>query len=106
MIAKPCIPVGYGSLKVHTSGFYPFLVKEVLSGWSCFPIRKKAKKLWMATTHSLIWAIWKERNRVVFEDVAFSPNRMKLSFVSVLISWAGLVPNVECSLARILLCIL
>ena len=28
----------------------------------------------------------RERNKVVFEDVVFSPNRMKLSFVSALIS--------------------
>ena len=47
----------------------PYLVKEVLSGWSCFPIRKQAKNLWMAVP--FIWAISKERNRVVFEDVAF-----------------------------------
>ena len=84
----------------------PYLVKEVLSGWSCFPIRKRTRKLWLTTPLSFIWAIWKERNRVVYEDVVFSPNRMKLSFVSALISWAGLIPNVECSLVRILLCIL
>ena len=52
------------------------------------------------------WAIWRERNRVVFEDMVFSPNRMKLFFISALISWVGLIPNVDYSLARILLCIL
>ena len=83
----------------------PYLVKEVLSGWFCFPIRQQAKKLWMAVPFSLIWTISKERNKVVFEDVAFSPNRTKLSFFSALISWAGLIPNVECSLARIISCI-
>ena len=60
--------------------------KDMLSGWSCFPIRKRGKKLWLAELLIIIWAIWKERNRVVFEDVAFSPKRMKLSFVSTLIS--------------------
>ena len=84
----------------------PYSLKEVMSRWSCFPIKKKAKKVWMAAPLSLIWAIWRERNRIVFEDEVFSPNRMKLSFVSALISWAGLILNVECSLARILLCIL
>ena len=54
---------------------------------------------------SLIWVVWKERNTIVFEDVVFSQNRMKLSFVSALISWARLIPDVEWSLARILLCI-
>ena len=42
------------------------------------------------------YSLERERNRVVFEDVVFSPNRMKLSFVSALISWAKLIPNVEC----------
>ena len=65
-------------------------------------IKLKAQNLWMVALLSLIRAIWKERNKVVFEDVAFSSNRMTLSFVSMLISWAGLVPNVECSLVRIL----
>ena len=46
------------------------------------------------------WVIWRERNRVVFEDMVFSPNRMKLFFISALISWVGLIPNVEYSLAR------
>ena len=35
----------------------PYLLKEVLSGWSCFPIKKKAKKVWMATKLSLTSAI-------------------------------------------------
>ena len=51
------------------------------------------------------WAVWREINRVVFEIVVFSSNRMKLFFVSALIYWAGLIPNVEYSLARIILCI-
>ena len=81
-------------------------VKEVLSGWSYFPIRKRARKLWLETPVNLIWAIGKERNRVVFKDVAFPIDRMKHSFVSALISWVGLISDVECSLVRILLCIL
>ena len=49
----------------------PYFVKEVLLGWSYFPIKKRARKLWLAVPLSLILAICKERNRVVFEDVAF-----------------------------------
>ena len=59
----------------------------------------------MAAPLSLFWAIWKKRNRIVFEDEIFSLNRLKLSFISALISWAGKIVNEECSLVRIL-CIL
>ena len=55
---------------------------------------------------SLIWAIWKESNIVVFEDEIFSPNRLKTSFNSALITWAWIIANVERSIVRILLCIL
>ena len=60
----------------------------------------------MAAPLSLFWAIWKERNIIVFEDEIFSLHRLKLSFISALISWAGKIVNEECSLVRILLCIL
>lgn len=33
------------------------------------PLRKKAKKLWTA---DCFWETWKERNHVVFEDMAYS----------------------------------
>ena len=28
----------------------------------------------------LLWVIWKERNKIIFEDVAFSLDRVKSSF--------------------------
>ena len=49
--------------------------------------RKKTRKLWLAAPLSLIWAIWKERNIIVFEDATFSYNRLKLSFITALNSW-------------------
>ena len=67
----------------------PYTVKNVLSDWSSFPIKKRARKLWLAAPLSLLWALWKERNRVVFEDEVFSPTRLKLSFVDALISRQG-----------------
>ena len=45
-------------------------------------------------------------NSVVFEDATFSLTRLKISFVSALISWAELIANGEHSFVRILLCIL
>ena len=54
----------------------------------------------------LLWAIWKERNLIVFEDVFFSITRLKSSFVSMLLSWAGGMEVEVGSLARFLLLIL
>ena len=67
------------------------------------------KKIW--TTYSfivlsLICAIWKEINIVVYEDEIFSPNRLKTSFISALIFWAGIIANVDCFIVRILLYVL
>ena len=52
----------------------------------------------------LLWATWKERNRVVFEDSPFSYIRSKLSFNSSFYARAGL--NVDLYFVRILLCAL
>ena len=84
----------------------PLLAKDLLLGWSCFPIRKRAKKIWKAAPLCLFWAVWMERNRIVFDDVPFSLSRLKTSFVSMLVSWAGSIELGECSIVRILLCIL
>ena len=68
-------------------------------------MEKKARKLWLAAPLSLIWAIWKDRNIIVFEDSTFSYNRLKLSFTTALNFWAGLILDVDYSFVRILLCI-
>ena len=60
----------------------------------------------MAAFVYLIWAIWMGRNRIVFDNVPFSLPRLKTSFVSMLVSWAGFIELEECSFVRILLCIL
>ena len=76
---------------------------SLLLGWTTYPIRKNARKLWKTASLSLFWAIWKERNKVVFD---FSPNRLKLSFINSLISWARLIYEGDYSIVRLLLCIL
>ena len=64
-------------------------IRDLMMGWSTFPIRKEAKKLWKAALSSLLWAVWKERNRVTFDNLNFSSHRIKHSFISSITSWAG-----------------
>ena len=73
----------------------PFLVKDLLRGWLHLPMRKKDAKLWRALPLCLFWAIWKERNRVVFDDEAFSKSRLKSCFLFSFSSWASLMFEVE-----------
>ena len=73
----------------------PFLVKDLLQGWLHIPMRKKDAKLWRAVPLCLLWAIWKERNRVVFDDEAFSKSRLKSCLLFSFSSWASLMFDVE-----------
>ena len=87
------------------SWVYPYSVQDLFLGWSVFPIRKRARKLWRVTPLCLIWAIWKERNCIFFDNMHFSFSRLKSSFVSMLTSWARFEVE-EDALVRIHLCIL
>ena len=60
-------------------------------GWIRLPLRKKDSKPWKATPLCLLWAIWKERNNVIFEDDFFSLSRLKSFFLRSLCSWACLI---------------
>ena len=85
---------------------YPRSAKELLEGWSCSTIRKKTKKLLMAAPLYLFWAIWRERNRIVFDNVDFSLSKLESSFISMFVYLANCLELGDCSLVRILLCIL
>ena len=59
--------------------------------WKATPIKKPYRKIWLAAPWYLIWAIWKERNKVGFENAEFSLPRLKNSFVLTIWSWANIV---------------
>ena len=69
--------------------------KKKKKGWNIIPVRKDERKIWKAASYCLLWAIWKERNRLVFENEEFSLNRLKRYFVYSLCSWPTLVVNYD-----------
>ena len=85
----------------------PLLVKDLILGWIRLPLRKKDSRLWKAAPLCLLWAIWKERNSVIFEDDCFSFSRLKSFFLRSLCSWASLIKGGgDCYIVRRLFCIL
>ena len=68
----------------------PLLVKEVLLGWHRLFVGKKRRKVWKAAPLYLFWTIWKERNRIAFENEEFFIRRLKYSFVCNFWSWTKL----------------
>ena len=84
----------------------PFLVNDLILGWPSLPWGKKETKPWRAVPLCPMWAIWKERSRVVFEDDCFSYTRLKSYFVRFLCSWASLIHDVDYSFVKCIICIL
>ena len=48
------------------------------------------KKIWMVAPLCLLWTLWLERNRVVFENEVTYVQRIKAHFVTNLWTWANL----------------
>ncbi|WKA03436.1 hypothetical protein VitviT2T_021543 [Vitis vinifera] len=66
----------------------PLTVRDTLLGWSASFVDKKRGKTWRAAPLSLFWTVWKERNRIVFDNEALSIQRLKNSFVCNIFSWS------------------
>ena len=62
-------------------------VKDTLLGWSDSFVDKKRGKIWRAAPLCLFWTMWKERNRIAFDNEALSIQRLKTSFACNLFSW-------------------
>ena len=54
---------------------------------------KKCCKVWKAAPLCLFWAVWKERNRISFENEELSIHRLKNSFVCNIWFWTKSVVN-------------
>ena len=49
--------------------------------WQGSFVGKRCKKAWMIAPLCIFWTLWRERNRLVFEGVNISINRMKSTFL-------------------------
>ena len=59
----------------------PFSVRDTLSGWCGFNLGKKRRKVWKAAPLCIFWTVWKERNRIAFDNEELSMHRLKKIFV-------------------------
>ena len=69
---------------------FPLKVHKLLIAWQSARVGRKRKRVWLAAPLCLFWTLWKERNRVAFENEAPSAHRMKSVFLFILWSWAKL----------------
>ena len=69
---------------------FPLKVRQLLIVWQSASVGRKRKRVWLAAPLCLFWTLWKERNRVDFENEAPSAHRMKSVFWFTLWSWAKL----------------
>ena len=60
---------------------FPFSVRQVLLAWQGTQVGKKRKKVWKAAPLCLVWTVWRERNRVAFDNEAFFAYRLKSYFI-------------------------
>ena len=58
----------------------PYSARDTLLGWHGSFVGKKHRKAWRATPLCLCWSVWKERNRIAFENEDLLVQRLKYSF--------------------------
>ncbi|GMP71099.1 hypothetical protein CsSME_00029647 [Camellia sinensis var. sinensis] len=71
-------------------------VLGVLQSWGGARVGKRHWKAWVFSSHCLLWLVWSERNRRVFQDKCHSVSWLESRLLMVLHSWVkGTVdPNV------------
>ena len=64
---------------------FPSSVRETLLGWNRSFVGKKRKAVWQLGPLCLFWSAWKARNIIAFEDSVLSIQKLKASFVYLLL---------------------
>ena len=66
---------------------FPNRVVDLLSGWWNL-LGKHNSDIWNLIPPCLLWTIWRERNRRIFEDKEKSQDQLLESFVCLLFEWS------------------
>ena len=82
----------------------PFFLRDLLLGWKGIQVRRDDKKIWLAAPYCLFWVIWKERNKIVFENEDLSLQRIKTPLFAVFILGLFLVLKFYSVFVRNLFC--
>ena len=75
---------------VGTSWVFSYSVFHTLLTWQGAAVGKKRKRIWLAAPLCVFWALWRARNRLVFENEGTTDQKIKANFVSNLWAWANL----------------
>lgn len=74
---------------IDLSCVFPQKAFDLISLWQSLPPPQISTKFWVFCLHALIWAIWKERNRRVFENASADLSSVWDSFVYLVSSWSN-----------------
>jgi hypothetical protein len=76
----------------------PSNIVELLQCWKTQGRGKSKEAIWKVIPTLLMWSIWREINRHIFEDRDSIVLQLKSSFLSALLDWAvTFVPNFSSS---------
>lgn len=72
------------------------MMSNFLFSWRLFLPGKTPSTIWLLCLHAMIWAIWEERNRGVFENRSGDPSLVWESFLFLVVSWAKKYISLSC----------
>lgn len=73
---------------IDLSCVFPQKAFDLISLWRSLPPPQISTKFWVFCLHALIWAIWKERNRRVFDNTTGDLFSVWESFLFLVASWS------------------
>lgn len=73
---------------INLNWVVPNTTYTFISQWRSTPFTRKAKQIWSLCLHTLMWAIWKEKNLRLFEDQFGDTYSVWDFFLYLVASWA------------------